>query len=68
MGEQLRLALSSTPSRSRLRKTLGKRHVTDLLIGNVFKDALDEVWEPLYETQRELVEKKMEPMPMASAG
>ncbi len=43
-----------------------KRHVTDLLIGNVFKDALDEVWEPLYETQRELVEKKLEPMPMAA--
>ncbi|MBY0460492.1 MAG: tryptophan 7-halogenase, partial [Gemmataceae bacterium] len=31
-----------------------KRHVTDLLIGNVFKDSLDEVWEPLYEVQREL--------------
>jgi flavin-dependent dehydrogenase len=43
-----------------------KRHVTDLLIGNVFKDALDEVWEPLYDVQRELVEKKMEPMPMAA--
>ncbi len=44
-----------------------KRHVTDLLIGNVFKDSLDEVWEPLYEVQRELVEKKLEPMPMATA-
>ena len=43
-----------------------KRHVTDLLIGNVFKDSLDEVWEPLYEVQRELVEKKAEPMPMAA--
>ncbi len=31
-----------------------KRHVTDLLIGNVFKDSLDEVWEPLYEVQREI--------------
>jgi flavin-dependent dehydrogenase len=45
-----------------------KRHVTDLLIGNVFKDSLDEVWDPLYEVQRELVEKKMEPMPMAAAA
>ena len=45
-----------------------KRHVTDLLIGNVFKDSLDEVWEPLYDVQRELVEQKMEPMPMASAS
>ncbi|MCS6864273.1 MAG: NAD(P)/FAD-dependent oxidoreductase [Gemmataceae bacterium] len=45
-----------------------KRHVTDLLIGNVFKDSLDEVWEPLYEVQRELIEKKLEPMPMATAG
>jgi hypothetical protein len=24
-----------------------KRHITDLLIGDVFKDSLDEVWEPL---------------------
>ena len=39
-----------------------KRHVTDLLIGNVFKDSLDEVWEPLYEVQRELNEKKPEPV------
>lgn len=45
-----------------------KRHVTDLLIGNVFKDALDEVWEPLYEVQRELVERNLEPMPMAAAS
>ncbi len=44
-----------------------KRHVTDLLIGNVFKDALDEVWEPLYDVQRELVEMKSEPMPMAAS-
>jgi flavin-dependent dehydrogenase len=45
-----------------------KRHVTDLLIGNVFKDALDEVWDPLYQVQRELVEKRLEPMPMAAAA
>ena len=44
-----------------------KRHVTDLLIGNVFKDSLDEVWDPLYDVQRELIEKKMEPMPMAAS-
>jgi hypothetical protein len=28
-----------------------KRHITDLLIGDVFKDALDEVWEPLADIQ-----------------
>lgn len=28
-----------------------KRHITDLLIGDVFKDCLDEVWEPMAELQ-----------------
>jgi hypothetical protein len=28
-----------------------RRHVTDLLIGDVFKDTLDEVWEPMQEIQ-----------------
>ena len=38
-----------------------RRHVTDLLIGDVFKDSLDEVWEPMAELQRELnaMEKPM---------
>jgi flavin-dependent dehydrogenase len=31
-----------------------KRHITDLLIGDVFKDSLDEVWEPMAAVQREL--------------
>jgi flavin-dependent dehydrogenase len=29
-----------------------KRHVTDLLIGDVFKEGLDEVWEPMADVQR----------------
>ena len=33
-----------------------KRHITDLLIGDVFKDVLDEVWEPLDDVQREVKE------------
>ncbi len=31
-----------------------KRHITDLLIGDVFKPTLDEVWEPMADVQREL--------------
>ena len=31
-----------------------KRHITDLLIGDVFKDSLDEVWEPMADVQRDL--------------
>ena len=31
-----------------------RRHVTDLLIGDVFKDTLDEVWEPMADVQREM--------------
>ncbi len=31
-----------------------KRHITDLLIGDVFKASLDEVWEPMADVQREL--------------
>jgi len=31
-----------------------KRHITDLLIGDVFKEALDEVWEPMAVIQKEL--------------
>jgi flavin-dependent dehydrogenase len=31
-----------------------KRHVTDLLIGDVFKDVLDEVWGPMAEVQAEI--------------
>ena len=31
-----------------------KRHVTDLLIGDVFKDTLDKVWEPMAQVQREM--------------
>jgi flavin-dependent dehydrogenase len=31
-----------------------KRHITDLLIGDVFKDTLDEVWEPMADVQREI--------------
>jgi flavin-dependent dehydrogenase len=31
-----------------------RRHITDLLIGDVFKDTLDEVWEPLADVQREI--------------
>lgn len=30
-----------------------KRHITDLLIGDVFKETLDEVWEPMADVQRE---------------
>ncbi|MGL6074071.1 MAG: NAD(P)/FAD-dependent oxidoreductase [Fimbriiglobus sp.] len=33
-----------------------KRHITDLLIGDVFKSTLDEVWEPMAIVQRELNE------------
>jgi hypothetical protein len=33
-----------------------KRHITDLLIGDVFKDSLDEVWEPLADVQAMAVE------------
>jgi flavin-dependent dehydrogenase len=35
-----------------------KRHITDLLIGDVFKTALDEVWEPMAVIQRELDAEK----------
>ena len=35
-----------------------KRHITDLLIGDVFKTALDEVWEPMAIVQRELDAEK----------
>ncbi len=42
-----------------------KRHVTDLLIGNVFKDSLDEVWAPLYEVQHEINSQKADAMPVA---
>lgn len=31
-----------------------RRHVTDLLIGDVFKDCLDEVWQPMAELQEEM--------------
>jgi len=31
-----------------------RRHITDLLIGDVFKDSLDEVWEPMAELQRDM--------------
>jgi flavin-dependent dehydrogenase len=31
-----------------------KRHITDLLIGDVFKDTLDEVWEPMADVQRDI--------------
>jgi flavin-dependent dehydrogenase len=31
-----------------------RRHITDLLIGDVFKDSLDEVWEPMEIVQREI--------------
>lgn len=31
-----------------------RRHVTDLLIGDVFKDSLDEVWGPMQSVQQEL--------------
>ncbi len=31
-----------------------RRHITDLLIGDVFKDSLDEVWTPMQEVQAEL--------------
>jgi flavin-dependent dehydrogenase len=31
-----------------------RRHITDLLIGDVFKDTIDEVWEPLADVQREM--------------
>ena len=36
-----------------------KRHVTDLLIGDVFKETLDEVWEPMEDVQREMKEQEM---------
>ncbi len=32
---------------------LMKRHITDLLIGDFFKDAIDEVWEPLDDVLKE---------------
>jgi len=33
-----------------------KRHITDLLIGDFFKESIDEVWEPLADVQREIRE------------
>ena len=39
-----------------------RRHVTDLLIGDVFKDSLDEVWGPMEELQREMREEAAAPM------
>ncbi|VTS07444.1 NAD(P)/FAD-dependent oxidoreductase [Tuwongella immobilis] len=36
-----------------------KRHITDLLIGDVFKDSLDEVWEPMEIVQAEIREKEL---------
>jgi flavin-dependent dehydrogenase len=35
-----------------------KRHITDLLIGDVFKDSLDEVWEPMADVQHEMAAEK----------
>ncbi|QEL15656.1 NAD(P)/FAD-dependent oxidoreductase [Limnoglobus roseus] len=35
-----------------------KRHITDLLIGDFFKDAIDEVWEPLADVIRSEAEKR----------
>ena len=45
-----------------------KRHVTDLLIGDVFKDSIDDVWEPMAISHAECVAREkaeqssMEPM------
>jgi flavin-dependent dehydrogenase len=36
-----------------------KRHITDLLIGDIFKDCLDEVWEPMADVQNDLRMKEM---------
>jgi flavin-dependent dehydrogenase len=36
-----------------------KRHITDLLIGDVFKETLDEVWEPMADVQREMKQQEM---------
>jgi flavin-dependent dehydrogenase len=36
-----------------------KRHITDLLIGDAFKDTIDEVWEPLADVQREIDAEKV---------
>lgn len=43
-----------------------KRHITDLLIGDFFKETLDEVWEPLADVQREV--KRLDAMDPAMAG
>jgi len=43
-----------------------KRHITDLLIGDVFKETLDEVWEPMADVQRE-IDREME-IKKATAG
>jgi len=32
-----------------------RRHITDLLIGDVFKETLDEVWEPMADVQRSMM-------------
>lgn len=33
---------------------LMKRHITDLLIGDFFKESIDEVWEPLEDVQKDI--------------
>lgn len=43
-----------------------KRHITDLLIGDFFKESLDEVWEPLADVQQEV--KRMDQLEHAMAG
>jgi flavin-dependent dehydrogenase len=42
-----------------------KRHVTDLLIGDVFKDSLDEVWEPMAIVQRDIKAQEENAEPVA---
>jgi flavin-dependent dehydrogenase len=44
-----------------------RRHITDLLIGDVFKDTLDEVWEPMADVQRMIRSEAMLPTPAMSS-
>ena len=37
-----------------------KRHITDLLIGDVFKETIDEVWEPMADVQRKMKARELE--------